>query len=456
MMSTPVMTISQLLMWVLPLAVAMQLDAQHSSADLRRTPVVEVFAKTHKAVVNISSTRMVEVRKSVSAFDYFFEDLDEFLSPRVKRYQSRSVGSGFVIHKDGYIVTNAHVVARTSDIKISFDDELTYDAQVMAIDPEYDLALLKIEPQSDLEVIKLGRSDDLLIGETVIAIGNPLGYQHTLTTGVISATNRDLELINRKTNQPVTYANLIQTDASINPGNSGGPLLNVLGELIGINTAIRGDAQNIGFAIPVNTLKQVLPEMLKSEQDNRMWFGASIDAQCAVTELEQPCPAASAGLAVGDVILQVNDTEVRSNIEFYFEMIGLRPGNRVRLIVERDGVRQPLRALLQERPRSDGGRLAWQKMGVRIRPLTSREARQRQLPVNAGLLITDVEPNSPAEDIRMRRGDVLTVLGRWHVNDLDEVGLLLEHTKPGDRAHVEILRTEGHIIYRDGANLTLR
>ncbi|MCH8853078.1 MAG: trypsin-like peptidase domain-containing protein, partial [Planctomycetes bacterium] len=205
----------------------------------RRTLVVEAFEKTHGAVVNISSTRIVEISRSRSPLEFFFQDFDSFLGPRTRRYKSTSVGSGFVIHKNGYIVTNAHVVDRTTDVKITFDDQTSYDAEVVAEDRAHDLALLKIEPKSPLPVLQFGDSSDLMIGETVIAIGNPLGYEHTLTMGVVSATDRDLKLTGARTGQPVVYANLIQTDAGINPGNSGGPLLNVLGQLIGINTAIR-------------------------------------------------------------------------------------------------------------------------------------------------------------------------------------------------------------------------
>jgi S1-C subfamily serine protease len=211
----------------------------------RRTPVVEVFESARDAVVSISSTEKVIVR-SRSPFDSFF---DEFFEMPPSRERSRDiVGSGFVIHSQGYIVTNAHVVARSSEQRVMFAGGAEYEATIVAADKSRDLAILKIDAGTSLPTLPFGRSDDLMIGETVVAIGNPFGFQHTVTAGVVSAVNRDVTI-----SREIVFEDLIQTDASINPGNSGGPLLNALGQLIGVNTAIRGDAENIGFAIPVTT-----------------------------------------------------------------------------------------------------------------------------------------------------------------------------------------------------------
>ncbi len=424
--------------------------------DLRRTPVVEVFEKTHGAVVNISSTKIVRIRRSLSPFDRFFEDFDHFLGPRIRKYKTTSVGSGFVIHETGYLVTNAHVVDRTTDVRITFDDQTSYDAVSVAQDRDHDLALLKIDANRPLPVIRLGDSSDLMIGETVIAIGNPLGYQHTLTTGVVSATKRDLELTDEKTHRPVLYAGLIQTDASINPGNSGGPLLNVLGELIGINTAIRSDAQNIGFAIPVNTLKELLPMMVSNELRNRFSLGLSINDKRQIVEILKGSPVARSGLKVGDTITQVNGTPVESDFEFYIQLLGHRPGEVVLLDAERSGMQRTARVLLQERPRPDGKQLAEKKLGISLEPLTRASARQLGLRVNTGLLITKVQRASPAHREGIARGDILTALGRYYVTDLDEVGQILDGKGAGDRIYIRILRVEGDGIYRLDAHLTVR
>jgi len=210
----------------------------------RRTPVVEVFEHARDAVVNISTTRIVRMR-SRSPLD----DIFDFGRPGYRQQRVQSIGSGIVVHESGYIVTNAHVVSQASDVQVTFADETRLPADVLAVDSQHDLAVIKVAADHPLPHLKLGSSDDILIGETVVAIGNPLGLEHTVTAGIVSALNRQLDFGN-----DVIYTGLIQTDASINPGNSGGPLLNIDSELIGINTAIRGDAQNIGFAIPVNRL----------------------------------------------------------------------------------------------------------------------------------------------------------------------------------------------------------
>jgi serine protease Do len=421
---------------------------------LRRSPVVEVFEKTHGAVVNISSTRVVRVRRSFS--DPFFYNLEDIFGGRPQQQQLSSVGSGFLIHKGGYIVTNAHVVDRATDIKVIFDDQRSFDAHMVASDAQHDLALLKIEAPDELPVIHLGTSDDLMTGETVIAIGNPLGYQHTLTTGVISAVSRDLRLQNDKTGQEVIYEDLIQTDAGINPGSSGGPLLNVLGELIGVNTAIRADAQNIGFAIPARKLLELLPAMMAAEQAGRCYFGATVGGQGQVMALQSGSPAARAGLAVGDQVRSLDGAEIASELDFYMGLIPRRPGDRVNLELQRDGKMLKVPLTLQEPPRADGVRLAQQKLGVTLRPLPQEVADRFGLVLRGGLVVEDLEPKGPAGRVGVERGDVLTVLDRFYVTNLDEIGQVLADTQTGERVRIRILRIEGNAVYTDETRVVLR
>ncbi len=227
----------------------------------RRTPVVRVFDAAKDAVVNISTRRLVNARSRFFGYrDDPFDDI--FISPfRRRNVAIQSLGSGFLIHPDGYIVTNEHVVRRATKITVFGADGVSHPARVIATDAEHDLAILKMDrPDGQpLAALPLGRSDDLMIGETVVAIGNPKGYRHSVTSGVISALNRELAF-----NGNVKYTGLIQTDASINPGNSGGPLLNVNAEVIGINTAIYGphaDFSGTGFAIPVDRAKAFLAQV---------------------------------------------------------------------------------------------------------------------------------------------------------------------------------------------------
>ena len=438
------------------LTVATPTGAAGEESDPRRTPVVEVFEKAHGAVVNISSTKIVQISRGPSPLDWFFEDFDHLLRPRTRKYKTTSIGSGFVIHHSGYIVTNAHVVDRATDVQITFDDHSAYEGVMVAEDRRNDLALLRIDPKKALPVIQMGESGDLMIGETVIAIGNPLGYQHTLTTGVISATKRELELTNEKTGQPVVYADLIQTDASINPGNSGGPLLNVLGELIGINTAIRGDAQNIGFAIPVNTLKRFLPVMLREEQKNLFSLGLDINPRRRITTIVSDSPADRAGLRVGDTLTRVDGKPVASDFEFYIAMLGHQPGEAVLLDAKRSGLSRTARVLLQEPPRPDGKQLALEKLGIELEELTRAKARRLGLRANRGLLITAVERGGPAHREGIAGGDILTRLAGFSVSDLDFVGQLLDGDKEGIQTQIRILRMEDGVFYRYYTYVTLR
>ncbi|MCH7813368.1 MAG: trypsin-like peptidase domain-containing protein, partial [Planctomycetes bacterium] len=207
-----------------------ELDPQTSRA-LRRTPLVEVIERVRDSIVNISATGLVNIERG-DLFDFFNMPQRRRRSPRQR--QVESVGSGFVMHESGYIVTNAHVVDRSIDLRVTLANGQEHKAVVVVSDVDHDLAILKIKPDQPFKPIPMGRSDDLMIGETTVAIGNPLGYANTVTSGIISALHRKLEF-----SSDVVYDDLIQTDASINPGSSGGPLLNILGELIGVNTAIR-------------------------------------------------------------------------------------------------------------------------------------------------------------------------------------------------------------------------
>jgi serine protease Do len=281
-----------------------------------------------------------------------------------------------------------------------------------------------------------------MIGETVIAIGNPLGYQNTCTTGVLSALNRKLEF-----RGGLAYDQLIQIDAPINPGSSGGPLLNVAGELIGINTAIRADAQGIGFAIPVDLLTEDLPRLLDFERLNRVVFGLRVAQQHApggdrivVAAVEPSSPAAAAGCKVGDRLEALNGRKLVQLPEYQIAMLQAKPGQTVRLRCRRDDRRVEAAIGIRARPKPDGAALAEGLFGLELKEITPELARQLRLPVEAGLLVTGVEGGSPAERLGLRRDDIVFQMGRWYTPDLEMVGAILEDMGPGTMMQIGIIR----------------
>lgn len=418
---------------------------------LRRTPVVEVFEATHNAVVNISATQVIEQVRAPRGIGALFDEF--FPLPRVRRYQSESVGSGFVLHPDGYIVTNYHVVARTAERKVIFADNRQFDAEVVATDMPRDLAVLKIDASGPLQPLPLGRSHDLMVGETVIAIGNPLGYQHTVTAGVVSALDRQIDVGRR-----FQFTNLIQTDASINPGNSGGPLLNVLGELIGITTAIRADAENIGFAIPVDGLREVLPEMLAVERRYGFTLGITVAnvKEATVTGIRHRSPADEAGIQVGDIVRRVAEDAVESSIDYHIALIGRRSGETIALHLDREGRPFNVAVTLADPPRPDGAALLRQHFGLEAEPMNVRMAEQLGFRRPTGLVIVHIEPGGPADQAGLQRGQVILHLGRFQVRTLNDIGSLLSGVATGQRVAGDVLQIGRGRLIRQIVTLTAR
>jgi serine protease Do len=414
---------------------------------LRRTPVVDVFESCKNSVVNISTTQIVQVRSSF-AIDSVFEDLFDFPAApgETREFKRTAVGSGFVIHSSGYVVTNAHVVHRTAERKVIFADKSEYEAEIVATDVKSDLAILKIHVDRPIDRLKLGRSDDLLIGESVIAIGNPLGLESTVTAGVVSAVNRKLEAGGGE----VVLDGLIQTDASINPGNSGGPLLNVLGELIGITTAVRGDAQNIGFAIPVNRLVETLPGLLSVERRYRFICGLEVDpfGEATVKEVRTNTPAATAGLMPGDVLLRMAGEQLTSGIDYPIGLVGKSPGETIDFEVRRGEKMYRVAVTLAAMPKPDGARLLAAKLGVEAEPMSAAVARKLQMSSARGLLVNRVEAGGPAGRAGLEPGDIIVEIGPYAPTGLDDFGLLLEDVPPGSSVPLAILRIGKRLIYR--------
>ena len=306
---------------ILILALTVLAGLAHAAAletdPVRRSRVVEAVERASPAVVNISTSQTV-VQRPMPFPDPFFEEFfRDFFDPRPRRSTRSSLGSGVLVRSDGTILTNEHVILRGGRIHVTLGDGREFDARLVGRDPDSDLAVLRIDTGGPLPHVALGGSDDLMIGETVIAIGNPFGLTHTVTTGVVSAVKRSLRTGGR------TYTDFIQTDASINPGNSGGPLLNILGQLIGINTAIYGPAQGIGFAIPVDRARRVLGDLTSGRKpavpdpNQLAWTLLGLQLRetrggLAVSKVRPGSAASRIGIQKGDVLLGLDGEAVDS------------------------------------------------------------------------------------------------------------------------------------------------
>src|SRR5438309_1645133 len=384
-------------------AVAAARGAESDAA--RRSLVVEAVERAGPAVVNVSTEQVIERRGSPfpfpqdPCFEEFFRD---FVDPRPRRFKTTSLGSGVIVAADGTIMTDVHVIERASRIHVTLADQREFDATLVGADADADIAIVRVKAGGDLPHIPFGSAADLMIGETVIAIGNPFGLSHTVTTGVVSAVGRSLRDEDR------TYTDFIQTDASINPGNSGGPLLDIKGELIGINTAIYGKAQGIGFAIPVDRARRVMKDLVSYGEVRHAWTGLVVQdltpelAQhfgvrrgVVVAQLDPKSPAEAAGVARGDAITKVDGREVASREEFEQRIEDHAEGDRITLTLRRDGRDEEvgLAAATFQAARAD--KLAWQLLGVAAAGAED------------GLVVSRVRSGSPAARSGVQRGDRL-------------------------------------------------
>ncbi len=389
------------------------------SDPVRRSLVVQAVEKASPAVVNISTEQVVEGRRSPFPFpqDPFFDEFfRDFTDPRPRRFTRSSLGSGVLVAADGTILTNAHVILRASRIHVTLADEREFDAKLVGADADADIAVLRVQAGQDLPFLPPPTAADvLLIGESVIAIGNPFGLSHTVTTGVVSAVGRSLQSEER------LLTDFIQTDASINPGNSGGPLLNIKGELIGINTAIYGKAQGIGFAIPIERARRVMHDLVSYGEVRHVWIGLTVQDMTpalaqhfgarrgvVVAEVEPDSPAAAAGVARGDAILEVDGRAVHSREEFEQRVHDRAEGDRIRLTRLRDQRQNEVTLRAASFPTARADDLAWQRLG-----LTLGED-------DDGVAVKRVRNGSPAARIGVERGDRILGIGGTPVSTLTE------------------------------------
>jgi len=435
------------------LVAARPLRAGEETVWPRRNAVVAAAEKAGPSVVNIGTERIV-----TQQYDPFFQfrhrffdaPFEEFFRPyRSRQFRTNSLGSGVIIDKRGYVVTNEHVVSRASRIQVTLKDGTSYEGELVCSDPDRDLAVIKIEPDGEVPAIAMGRSGDLMLGETVVAIGNPFGLQSSVSVGVVSATDRSIQAQNRE-----VMTDLVQTDAAINPGNSGGALVNINGELIGINTAIYAQAQNIGFAVPIDKVRTVLGEILDYRSIKRLMLG--LDVQELTQELSahmgaehhrgvivagvaDQSPAARVDIQPLDIITGIDGQPLTCLLDMRLILLHHEPGDTVELSLLRG--EEPLAKSLQiaEIPPPSGVDLARAKFGLLVRLLTAEEAAHLRMRSPEGMVVLGVEQRSPAQGAGVRRGDVITQFAGQPAGDA-RAGLALEKVAAGDAVHFMLIR----------------
>jgi serine protease Do len=407
------------------------------------------------SVVNIST---VSKRKLVQPFFEMSPFFDDFFGgrqhPRYRR--ETSLGSGLIINKEGYILTNDHVVKDAESVQVKLSNEKVYTGKVVGEDPKTDLAIVKITAKEELPTAVLGDSGKLQVGQWAIAIGNPFGLDRTVTVGVISATGRSNMGIE-------TYEDFIQTDASINPGNSGGPLLNVYGEVVGINTAIVAAGQGIGFAIPINMAKQVVGQLIKKGSVTRGWLGVSVQpvtdeiAQsfglgksrgALISDIMSGSPAEKAGLKQGDVVIRFDGKEIRDARQLQMIVADTRTGQKVEVEVVRDGKPLKLAVTLAssesaaaQKPKSTEPQAGW--FGLMVEDLP----RNMRISGLSGVIVTQIDPEGAAAEAGIQQGDVIVSVNQKRVAGLADYSKAMKEAERKGSVALLVKRGDSSIYF---------
>ena len=409
---------------------------------------VELAKQLKPTVVNIGTAKTIKPQKRFQRspqnpfgsdpFQDFFERFFEEQQPQA--YKQRSLGSGFLI-EGGYIITNNHVVAGADEIKVTLDDNREFKAEVKGLDEKLDLALLKIDAKGNLPAAKLGDSDAIQVGEWVMAIGNPFGLAETVTAGIISAKGRVIG--------SGPYDDFIQTDASINPGNSGGPLFNAGGEVIGINTAIVAGGQGIGFAIPVNMAKSIIPQLKDKGKVTRGWLGVSIqpvtpdlaqsfgltaEKGALVAEVLPESPAEKAGIKAGDVITEFDGKKINEMNELPRVVAATAVGKKVTVRLLRDGKAEEHTVTIEKLKDGEEGETvggATDKLGVTVQALTKELAARFRTKETSGVVVTDLAADSVAQEAGIARGDIIKEVNGRKIATVDDYEKAVAARKKG-------------------------
>jgi len=411
----------------------------------RRTPVVEAVQKVQPSVVSISS------EKKASSSSRWPFTAEENARPRVS-----GMGTGVIIDGRGYILTNHHVVDKVQGIEVHLSDGTVYPGRVLQFDEQMDLAMVKVDAGRPLPAIAIGSSADVMIGESVITIGNAFGYENTVSVGIVSAIKRNVTLSDEQ-----VYRNLIQTDACINPGNSGGPLVNIEGELIGINVAVRAGAQGIGFALPIDDVKKVAYEMMSTRRLASLWHGLVADElrnaaqirSVVLSEVQSGSPAEQAGFKPGDQVVRVGDIQVSSPLDIERGFLDAAPGRPTLVQIRRGGLEQALSLDVKALPRNavavDAGEQVWRVLGLKTTPVAPEYVVAASPKLRGGLYVQAVSPGSAADNARIQKGDILVGMNvgtrHWETIRPDNVLFILRQPETSRSQSVQfyIVRSNG-------------
>lgn len=418
-------------------------DPAPAHAGTRETPVVKAVQKIQPCVVSISSEK-----KAASSSRWPFT-AEENSRPRVS-----GMGTGIILDGRGYILTNYHVVDKVQGIEVHLNDGTNYPARVIQHDEAMDLAMLKVDAGRALPAATIGVSADLMVGETVITIGNAFGYENTVSVGIVSAMKRNVTLSDDQ-----VYRNLIQTDACINPGNSGGPLVNVDGELIGINVAVRAGAQGIGFALPIDDVKKVATEMMSIRRLSATWHGLVTDElrhpqqgrTVVISDVQSGSPAEASGFKPGDHILQVGEVSVTTPLDIERGLLDCAPGRPTRVQIRRAGQEQALALEVKPLPRAtvDAGEQVWRMLGLRTTPVSTEYVVAASPKLRGGLYVQAVSPGSPGDLSRIQKGDILVGMNvgtrHWETIRPDNVLFILRQPELANSPSLQF-----YIVRRNG------
>ncbi len=432
----------------------------------------DIAEEARAAVVNIRTTK--NIRGGGRVFNHFFgqpftgddmfrQFMAPFLEQQPKQYEQNSLGSGFIVSPEGYIVTNNHVIEGADSISVKMYDNKEYDAKLVGRDPKTDLALIKIDPKGlNLISLKLGNSSDLKVGTWVVAIGSPFGLEQTVTAGIVSAKGRILG--------SGPYDDFIQTDASINPGNSGGPLLNLEGEVVGINTAIIQSGQGIGFAIPSDLAKGIVEQLKDSGEVTRGWLGVGIQditpelaeyyrlkesSGALVGTVYKDHPADRAGIRAGDIIIKVNNEQIKTSRELSTSIAKHAVGEKVDISFIREGQIKTVEVTLSKRSDSDqieqslsqSDRSVFDDFGMTLSVLDRELSSQFGYdPRVRGVVVTDLDTNGKAARAGVRVGDILREVNRRPVENINQYGRIMNQIPKGTSVQLLFIRGNSSFI----------